>query len=424
MQFTNEQKRVLDYFFTSSLEGDTVYAARPTLPSIIITYLIGRASRASKTFREIFLEMWEEVGGMGIDFSVPQDTTSFGIDKAVQDMAQKSEEFMSKWGNHNSLRDTPHLAVFCDQLTILQTKVWEQEPVGAYQEKSTRYRPFVATNIWMPDVSPQLKEVVNSHLDILVALYDTIMEATNKRDVARYLLPVGAMTAMGCMAPLRSWERIVGRMLLYPTTESSILAEEIKKHIQKLIPSFKPDMSVPDYDYLRTETEVKSGPTAQVAAVRTLGGEVFKILGLIDIGAHRDLQRHRSVIQGLHDYRAIYGYDMYMPVNYLDEILRKAYMEAMESSTLLYRNAFLELKNTEKVGEAQFLTLLGHMTPFYYITDYSRWEYIYRLRTGHPSQKATTSQTVHFSYANWCHRVQEQMEIIFNQTGGCSCKSM
>ena len=433
MNFTNNDKKILDCFFTSSNEEDTVYAAKPTLPSTIIGYLIGRASRASKTFREIFLEMFEEI--ISENYKVINENENFKKEyierfkkiivddlktnnDIISSLEEKSINFFSKWKTHNSLRDVPHIAVFCDDLSILQTKVWEHEVVAEYQEKSTRYRPFVATNVFLPKCNQNIKNKIKRQQKKLIDVYNKIYDSTKKRDLARYLLPVGTKTAMGCMASLRSWERIVGRMLSYPTRESRKLGNNIFNHIKMLIPTFKSVLNTEDYSFLyQIESYNHLGANQKANISKMSHQNIYYIDGLIDIGAHRDLQRHRSVIQNFPDYRAIFGYDKFIK-KFLNSSLYIEYEECMRIFNSLFIDCYDELKESDNIGESQYVSLLGHMTKFSYITDKNRWEYIYNLRTGSGEQHSTTPKTVHFSYSNWCKLAQRNMD---NQSE-CNCK--
>jgi len=410
MKFDNDDKRILNQFFTSSDERDTIYAAKETLPSSILAGLIGKASRAKETFREIFLKEYMKTNcNLHVDID-------HGLSSTLQIMKDDSLNFLDKWKNHNSLRDVPHVAVFCDDLSILQTKVWEHEPVAEYQEKSTRYRPFKADNVYLPGVSDTLLDRIGPLQDDLVTLYNEIYEATKKRDVARYLLPVGSRTAMVCFASMRSLERIVGRMYDYPTMESQAMAMAIEGHIQQVLPTFKALRGVEDYSFLNSPVIhfVGQGPQCQVAdVIKMENAEVYQILGMIDIGAHRDVQRHRSLIQDLPDYRAFYGYDKLI-FDFIPIMLQTRYRDCMERGIILFHDVYKELwdNKIERIGESQYCALLGHMTRFRLITDLNRWNYAHDLRTGSPNQNATSEKTVHISYSTWFHRAQRQIEAL------------
>jgi len=423
MKFNSDQKFILNYFFTSSQEDDTIYAAKQTLPQEIIGYIIGRASRAPNTFREIFLGLWEDaIKITGVDSKILMscfsgDTEYNQISKNLQAISDKSINFLSKFRLHNSLRDVPHVAVFCDELSILQTKVWEHEVVAEYQEKSTRYRPFIATNVYLPCCSEKLVGKIKDGQQKLIDTYNDIYEKTGKRDLARYLLPVGSKTAMACMASIRSWERIVGRMISYPTFESKHMGNYICNHIHKAIPgalnldhSFCDDMHLKFkflYEHNGLASFISREQKVEVSNIKN----AYVINGLIDIGAHRDLQRHRSVIQNFPDYRPSYGYDRLIK-NYIPAKLYKEYSKCMKMYQKLFFSVYEELKETDIIGESQYVALLGHMTSFSYIIDDERWKYIYDLRTGSGDQQSTSSKTVHFSYSTWCHKAQELIRKI------------
>jgi thymidylate synthase ThyX len=419
-KFNLLEKKLLNYYFTSSLEEDTVYAARNTLPQEIVGCIIGKASRAQDTFREIFLKMWTDA----CDGETVYDSGVDGNQIVLEKISKHSINFLNKYRLHNSLRDVPHVAVFCDELSILLTKVWEHEPVAEYQEKSTRYRPFVASNVYLPyGISNGLHDRISDGNIKLIETYNAIFDETKKRDLARYLLPVGSKTAMASMASIRSWERIVGRMLAYPTIESEILGKKIMQHVRLALgsssdtnPTFNYnseyiDKCKKDFSFIGDipVTRAATHSAEQEVTVKKIDGEdVYKLIGLIDIGAHRDLQRHRSVIQNIPDYRPIHGYDKLIS-QYISADLYSKYEECMRLFNDLFWDTYDELKGLN-IGEIQYISLLGHMTSFWYVTDRERWQYIHDLRTGAPTQKATNPKTVHFSYSSWCKKAEEKIK--------------
>jgi thymidylate synthase ThyX len=416
-KFSNLEKQVLDYFFTSSNENDTVYAAKQTLPQEIVGYIIGRASRAKDTFREIFINLWREASNNIVEVCDIRNSNKIILDK----ISNKALNFLTEYKMHGSLRDLPHVAIFCDKLSILQTKVWEHEVVAEYQEKSTRYRPFIASNVVIPNfISNELIDKIYTHNEQLIVVYNKIYEETNKRDLARYLLPVGSNTAMGCVASIRSWERIVARLISYPTLESTVLGGHILFHIKKVYKTFNIDNDLRckyknEFSSLvKTDKKIYGCMSQnQEAIVKKIDGEdVYKINGRIDIGAHRDLQRQRSIIQNFPDYKPLYGYDKLIS-KYISEESYGLYSLCMWESFWLFFDVYRELNENKMhfiLGEAQYLSLLGHMTKFWYITDRDRWQYVHDLRTGAPTQKATNEKTVHFSYSTWCKKVEEQIK--------------
>ncbi|GAF92470.1 unnamed protein product, partial [marine sediment metagenome] len=309
---------------------------------------------AQDTFREIFLKMWMDACD-GDGFNDDDNENSAILEK----MSKKSINFLNLYKLHNSLRDVPHIAVFCDELSILLTKIWEHEVVAEYQEKSTRYRPFVASNVYIPNgISDDLKSRIIIGHNKLIETYNAIYNETGKRDLARYLLPVGSKTAMACMASIRSWERIVGRMIAYPTVESKELGKKILYNIRKAygdtnesfnynpeyVNKCKKDFSfISDFSNDTMLIGRKAMPVDQEVIVKKIDGEeVYKLKGLIDIGAHRDLQRQRSVIQNFPDYRPVWGYDKLIS-QYISKELYGSYSDCMKYFNVLFWDTYDEL---------------------------------------------------------------------------------
>ena len=406
--------------FTS---GDDVYAVRDTaLPQIVIQEIAGRASRSSLSFREVFESMCKKCG-----------IESFGLD-GVREMqldaiTLESVDFAEKWSSHESLKETAHYTVFFDKLSIQATKVIEVERCASYQEKSTRYRDFDATKSFYPDVckvhgDPVRRVYAGRLYDTCKEVYESLLPYG--KDIARYALPVGASTAMACTASIRSWERIIIRLVCFDTAETVALAGEIFRCLSEVCSYFSGTLSswlkgctpasfasvIGSYNGLLYDHTIDVSATTHDAIVEVCDNHIH-IEGIIDIGAHRDLQRHRSAIQSPADYRPLFGH-----ITSSDEIfesvdpeLKKGYDRLCELSLSTYERVRPEGQASTygRHADCQYFSILGMLTKFEMDVDTDSWGYIYNLRTGKGDQRSTTPKTVHKSYSRWCELVQSEI---------------
>jgi thymidylate synthase ThyX len=125
--------------------------------------------------------------------------------------------------------------------------------------------------------------------------------------------------------------------------------------------------------------------------LRNFRGGPFVFDIVMDIGAYRDLHRHRRCVQLRQAYTADLGYACPDPIR--EGAIRDTYRAAMEESIAVYRSL--------PQPAAQYLLPFGMRSRFLFKMDFAEIEYISRLRSGVKG---------HFSYRLVAWRMKEALE--------------
>ncbi|MDX2266548.1 MAG: FAD-dependent thymidylate synthase [Bryobacter sp.] len=125
--------------------------------------------------------------------------------------------------------------------------------------------------------------------------------------------------------------------------------------------------------------------------LRAFRGAPFVYDIVMDIGAYRDMHRHRRCVQLRQAYTADLGYAL--PEAFSEGAIRTTYVRAMEAAT----EAFHRLPQPG----AQYVLPFGMKGRFLFQMDFAEAEYIAKLRSGVKG---------HFSYRTVAWRMKEEME--------------
>lgn len=209
------------------------------LPPEVRAVTFAKCSRSPKSFLEIAKELSEE----------------------------KSAEFHEKWVvgyGHSSVAEHAVLSLALENVSILATKVIEDNRLASYTEKSTRYQIFDGNSFYIPKkiLKSSFKDLYQetlSHLfDTYLKLTPKVLEFVKKReprekgmpdkmyemickaktcDIIRYLLPIATLTNLGMTINARSLEHAIRKLLSHPLGEMNEIGEEIKKVSLEITPT-------------------------------------------------------------------------------------------------------------------------------------------------------------------------------------------
>lgn len=179
----------------------------------------------------------------------------------------KSSEFHEKWVvgyGHSSVAEHAVLSIALENVSILATKVIEDNRLASYTEKSTRYQVFTSDRVYLPPKIANSKfnsyftETYNYLFQVYADLYQKVEKyflETNPQkpdqpdslyqtiikgltcDVVRNTLPVGTLTNLGMTANARVLEHAIVKMLSHPLEEIRQIGEEIKAAGTKVVPT-------------------------------------------------------------------------------------------------------------------------------------------------------------------------------------------
>ncbi len=180
---------------------------------------------------------------------------------------EKSSEFHEKWVvgyGHSSVAEHAVLSLAIENVSILATKVIEDNRLASYTEKSTRYQIFDRDKYYKPKnlmASPLgaiYKETTNFLFDTYTHLTAKIMdyvknkipkteEMTEKMyetackakacDIVRYILPTATLTNLGMTINARNLEHAIKKLLSHPLEEMQEIGKELKETALKVTPT-------------------------------------------------------------------------------------------------------------------------------------------------------------------------------------------
>lgn len=170
----------------------------------------------------------------------------------------KSRQFHEKWVvgyGHSSVAEHAVLNIAIENVSILATKVIEDNRLASYTEKSTRYQQFDKTRYFKPILNPDLEKVYTETMDFILDKYTALIpkmtefiknkypdlkeiETKNKVfDNLRNILPVACLTNLGMTVNARNLEKAIVKMISHPLKEMQEIGNEIKDATMKVTPT-------------------------------------------------------------------------------------------------------------------------------------------------------------------------------------------
>jgi len=190
------------------------------------------------------------------------------FDVTIKDLdADKSRRFHEKWiigYGHSSVAEHAVLSMAIENVSILATKVIEDNRLASYTEKSTRYQQFDKNHYYRPKniLASPLGKLYKETGDYLFDTYEKIVakmfEFIEKKypkdeeleekayraktknkvfDNCRYMLPIATQTNLGMTVNARQLEYAIIKMLSHPLEEVRQIGKEIKKASFKVTPT-------------------------------------------------------------------------------------------------------------------------------------------------------------------------------------------
>jgi len=227
------------------------------LPQEVRAVLFAYYSRSSKSLKDILLEMLQS----NADY-IPSVS-----DEVPQELQATAAAFHEKWVvgyGHGSVAEHAVLNIGIENVSILATKVIEDNRLASYTEKSTRYVVFDADSYYKaPELSgTQFEARYHELMMKLMASYNQVVDTLEQKfrldiprnekqssnayntmikgkacDVARYILPTAALTNLGLTINARALEHMLQKLLSHPLAEIRKLGEDIKAQAVTICPT-------------------------------------------------------------------------------------------------------------------------------------------------------------------------------------------
>ena len=180
---------------------------------------------------------------------------------------EKSAKFHEKWVvgyGHSSVAEHAILSIAMENVSILATKVIEDNRLVSYTEKSTRYQIFDRHRYYKPakvmksslgklyeetgnflfDTYERLCPQVNAFVkkknpckpETSPKVYETTCKAKTC-DIIRYILPIATQTNLGMTINARNLEHAIRKLLSHPLDEMKEIGQEIKSVAVQVTPT-------------------------------------------------------------------------------------------------------------------------------------------------------------------------------------------
>jgi thymidylate synthase ThyX len=245
-----------------------IYVMKGLSPEVVaVTF--AKTSRSPKPFDEIAKELTEE----------------------------KSSQFHERWVvgyGHSSVAEHAVLSIAIENVSILATKVIDDNRLASFTEKSTRYQSFDKNRYHKPKkiMASALSKIyvqtadflMDNYLDMLSKMI-AILEKKYPRgqdepeniyqiriknlalDSCRYMLPAATLTNLGMTINARNLEYAIVKLFTHPLEEMQEIGEEIKSEALKVTPTLVKYTSFNKY-FAETSEEMQNLAKAMLAIKR------------------------------------------------------------------------------------------------------------------------------------------------------------
>ncbi|MCK4650341.1 FAD-dependent thymidylate synthase [Candidatus Pacearchaeota archaeon] len=272
LQYSEDEKLILDYFFTNL--DSPIFAVKNFHPEVW-ALMQAKYSRSEEGLRESFLDLLKKEES-NFDLLVEEikntkqgAATKYATDKAI--------EFMERWVlgyGHSSVAEGAVVGLGLEGVSILATKVIEDNRLCSFCEKSTRYVSFHRSSFYLDDVlkNSEYADEINEMLDFLfetyIKLHEPVLEyirgvvplkegssevawkkacASRRFDAIRYLLPTCTKTSLGWTVNARQLSHAISKLLSHPLKEMNDIGEKLKIEGGKVFPSLLRHSDRKDY---------------------------------------------------------------------------------------------------------------------------------------------------------------------------------
>jgi thymidylate synthase ThyX len=265
----------------------------------------GRYSRSKEGLRESFLQLLKE-DTENYDVLVDEIKKTAG-GSATSHAVEKAIKFMEKWVlgyGHSSIAEGAVVGLCLENVSILATKVIEDNRLSSFCEKSTRYVSFerssfyIDKNLEKSEFSKDIKELLDFLFEIYTKLQEPVLDyvkktsplegdtnasaweracASRRFDAIRYLLPTCTKTSLGWTINARQLSYAISKLLSHPLREINEIGEQVKKEASKVLPSLLKFSDKSNY-FVETEKEMRDS-VSKISIEKTDSDRVVLIKG-------------------------------------------------------------------------------------------------------------------------------------------------
>jgi len=174
---------------------------------------------------------------------------------------------MEKWVlgyGHTSVAEGAVIGLGLEGVSILATKVIEDNRISSFIEKSTRYVCFSKSSFYMDKdladsaYASEIRELYDYLFETYEAMREPVLEYVKKTapiekettlaaweracaartfDAIRYMLPTATKTSLGWTVNARQLAHAISKLLSHPLKEVNGIGEQVKEEASKVLPS-------------------------------------------------------------------------------------------------------------------------------------------------------------------------------------------
>jgi thymidylate synthase ThyX len=272
---TREEIAVLAPYVTNV--DRPIYALK-NLPEEVVAVLFAYYSRSRESLRRNLLRLMQE---QDLDLEARLRASSLE-ESELAEAKDKARQFHEKWVvgyGHASVAEhaVVHLAI--EDVSIVASKIIEDNRLASYTEKSTRYVLFDGETFFrVPRLmqSPHaglyedtVRYLLNAYVALVPQVVDCIKARVPRRpsqseraydtacrakayDLLRYLLPAATLTNLGLTINARALEHLLTKLLSDPLEEVRHIGRTMKYEAEKVVPTL---LKYGDYNAYMAETD-------------------------------------------------------------------------------------------------------------------------------------------------------------------------
>ncbi len=233
------------------------------LPEEVVAVLFAYYSRSKESLRRNLLKLLVD---KDLDLTnrvvvEEDDAVKFSLAK------EKAKQFHEKWVvgyGHASVAEHAIAHIAIEDVSIITSKIIEDNRLASYTEKSTRYVVFDPEKFYQApelDSTPHAglyRETVSAMMQAYAELTPLCIEEIKKRmpkketqtpagyntackakacDILRYILPAATYTNIGLTINGRALEHMITKMLSHPLREAQEFGAALKREAETIIPT-------------------------------------------------------------------------------------------------------------------------------------------------------------------------------------------
>ena len=293
--YSDDDKKVLNYFFTNI--DKPVFASKNFNPEVW-ALMQARYSRSTAGLRQSFLKLLKEDTDNFEKLKDEITKTEGGLE--AQHATEKAIQFMEKWVlgyGHSSVAEGAVIGLALEGVSILATKVIEDNRLCSFIEKSTRYVSFNESSFYIDETlknsefSQEIQELISLLFKTYEELHEPVLKhiksvaprdektsvpaweracAARRFDAIRYLLPTCTKTSLGWTVNARQLAHGISKLMSHPLKEMNEIGESIKQEATKVIPSL---VRYADKKDFLVNTDAEMEPKAKTIEIENSNAE-------------------------------------------------------------------------------------------------------------------------------------------------------